>query len=391
MRALFPELPGEQRALAEAVLERARASDIPVVVVLFCGRPLIVPWLAEQADALLVAWFPGTEAGNAIADVLTGRVSPSRANADHLAARARAGSAVLRSATLRPAREPEGSLHEQVSRLADSPLFPFGFGLTYGRFAYTNLRVSPESATANDLIEVTVDVTNEGARAAEETVFLFVRDSVASVARPTLELKGVAKIVSAARGNRYGAVAVAGGGAALPGSRPRAGVRARRNRDSRRAVRRPGAAPILAADAASVDMLLTKPGLFARAAALALLAGFTSLADGKTRADCEKEYKPQRGQQGKDVIWAPTADIVVVRMLEMAKVTPADKVYDLGAGDGKIAIAAGKRFGATAVGVEYDPDLAKHAQCLVEAEGVRSASRSFRATSSRRISAKRRS
>ncbi len=73
----FPELPGEQRALAEAVLERARAEDIPVVVVLFCGRPLIVPWLVEQADALLVAWFPGTEAGNAIADVLTGRVSPS--------------------------------------------------------------------------------------------------------------------------------------------------------------------------------------------------------------------------------------------------------------------------------------------------------------------------
>jgi hypothetical protein len=114
----------------------------------------------------------------------------------------------------------------------------------------------------------------------------------------------------------------------------------------------------------------TRQGLFARAAALALLVGFTSLADGKTRADCEKEYKPQRGQQGKDVIWAPTADIVVVRMLEMAKVTRADKVYDLGAGDGKIAIAAGKRFGATAVGVEYDPDLAKHAQCLVEAEGV---------------------
>src|SRR6185503_10534411 len=69
----FPELPGEQRALAEAVLTRARETDVPVVAVLFCGRPLIVPWLAEQADALLVAWFPGREAGNAIADVLTGR------------------------------------------------------------------------------------------------------------------------------------------------------------------------------------------------------------------------------------------------------------------------------------------------------------------------------
>jgi len=74
-------------------------------------------------------------------------------------------------------------------------LFPFGFGLTYGRFVYTNVTVSPATASSEDSIEVTVDVTNEGARAAEETVFLFVRDVVASVARPELELKGVTKIV----------------------------------------------------------------------------------------------------------------------------------------------------------------------------------------------------
>jgi SAM-dependent methyltransferase len=106
------------------------------------------------------------------------------------------------------------------------------------------------------------------------------------------------------------------------------------------------------------------------AAGVALLVGLASLADGKTRADCEREYTPQRGQEGKDVIWVPTEDPMVVRMLEMAEVTAADQVYDLGAGDGKIAIAAGKRFGATAIGIEYDADLARHAQCLVEAEGV---------------------
>ncbi|HJR69370.1 MAG TPA: class I SAM-dependent methyltransferase [Gammaproteobacteria bacterium] len=110
--------------------------------------------------------------------------------------------------------------------------------------------------------------------------------------------------------------------------------------------------------------------LLAGAVAFASLVALASLADGKTRADCEREYTPQRGQEGKDVIWVPTEDPMVIRMLEMAKVTPVDKVYDLGAGDGKIAIAAGKRFGATAIGIEYDADLAKYAQCLVEAEGV---------------------
>jgi hypothetical protein len=110
--------------------------------------------------------------------------------------------------------------------------------------------------------------------------------------------------------------------------------------------------------------------LVAGAAALVLVVGVSPLAGGKTRAECEREYTPQRGQDGKDVIWVPTEDSMVLRMLEMAKVTSADKVYDLGAGDGKIAIAAGKRYGAVAVGIEYDVDLARHAQCLVEAEGV---------------------
>jgi VCBS repeat-containing protein len=116
--------------------------------------------------------------------------------------------------------------------------------------------------------------------------------------------------------------------------------------------------------------VITQPRSLAFGAALALLAGLSTPADAKTRADCEREYAPQRAQEGKDVIWAPTPDSVVVRMLEMAQVTPADKLYDLGAGDGVITIAAGKNFVATAVGVEYDADLVKHAQCLAEAEGV---------------------
>jgi SAM-dependent methyltransferase len=103
---------------------------------------------------------------------------------------------------------------------------------------------------------------------------------------------------------------------------------------------------------------------------LALLLAFALDASARTREECEKTYKPQSGQHGKDVIWVPTTDALVTRMLEMAKVTATDRVFDLGAGDGKIAIAAAKEFGATAVGIEYDPDMAKHAQCLVEVAGV---------------------
>jgi SAM-dependent methyltransferase len=116
--------------------------------------------------------------------------------------------------------------------------------------------------------------------------------------------------------------------------------------------------------------VITQSGLFARAAAFGLLIGSISLADAKTRADCEREYTPQPAQEGKDVIWAPTEDAMVAGMLEMAKVTAADKVYDLGAGDGKIVIAAAKQAGATGVGIEYDADLVAHARCLAEAEGV---------------------
>jgi SAM-dependent methyltransferase len=108
----------------------------------------------------------------------------------------------------------------------------------------------------------------------------------------------------------------------------------------------------------------------AQAGLLALLLSLALQAPGKTREDCEKAYKPQSGQHGKDVIWVPTTDTLVTRMLEMGKVSATDRVFDLGAGDGKIAIAAAKQFGATAVGIEYDPDMAKHAQCLVEVAGV---------------------
>jgi SAM-dependent methyltransferase len=101
---------------------------------------------------------------------------------------------------------------------------------------------------------------------------------------------------------------------------------------------------------------------------LALLLACAVPAAGASRDECEREYQPQTGQPGKDVIWVATNDGLVARMLKMAQVTAADRVYDLGAGDGKIAIAAARDFGAQAVGVEYDPNLARLAQCYVQAD-----------------------
>ena len=103
--------------------------------------------------------------------------------------------------------------------------------------------------------------------------------------------------------------------------------------------------------------------------AAALLAAALVLAQ-PAAAQQPKPYEPHVGQAGKDVIWVPTPDEVVDRMLTMAQVTKDDIVYDLGAGDGKIAIAAAKKFGARAIGIEYNPDMARHAQGNVEKAGV---------------------
>jgi SAM-dependent methyltransferase len=101
-----------------------------------------------------------------------------------------------------------------------------------------------------------------------------------------------------------------------------------------------------------------------------LLALAVALAFAGAAPAQQKGFEPQVGQPGKDVIWVPTPDDVVDRMLRMAQVTPNDLVYDLGAGDGKIVIAAAKKFGARAVGIEYNPDMAKYAQAQVEKAGV---------------------
>lgn len=189
-----PALPGRQQALAEAVTARARALGIPVVAILFSGRPLVVPWLAENADALLAAWFLGVEAGHAIADVLTGRVSPS--GRTPMSWPRTLGQVPIHFGQ-RPTGRPMNPADHFTSKYLDvpnTPLYDFGHGLTYGRFDYDALQVEPRRVREQDLLEISVSLRNVGVREAEETVFLFVRHKLSRVTRPLLELKGYAKL-----------------------------------------------------------------------------------------------------------------------------------------------------------------------------------------------------
>ena len=188
------DLPGRQREFAEAVFERALQTHTPVIVVLFSGRPLVVPWLAEHCQALLAAWFPGSETGNALGDLLLGHTSPAgRTPVSWPRALGQVPIFFGQRPTGRPA-DPKDHYTSKYLDVPNDPLYPFGHGLTYGRFRYSNLRVPAGGVSEHDTIVVRVDVTNEGAHAAQETVFLFTHDVLASVVRPVLELKGFAKI-----------------------------------------------------------------------------------------------------------------------------------------------------------------------------------------------------
>jgi beta-glucosidase len=185
-----PELPPDQKELAEAIFALGKS----VVVVLSSGRPLTLGELGAKADAVLATWFLGCEAGNAIADVLAGRHNPS----GRLAVTwPRDVGQVPIFYAQRPSGRPASPSDHFTSKYIDMPTepeFPFGHGLSYTKFSYSRLRVSASEFRSGDPIDVEVDIANEGTTAGEETAFLFVHDLVASIARPQLELRGVAKI-----------------------------------------------------------------------------------------------------------------------------------------------------------------------------------------------------
>jgi beta-glucosidase len=185
-----PDIPTAQRTLAEAVFALRK----PVVVTINSGRPLTAPWLFEQADAVLAVWFPGSEAGPALADILTGRHAPT---AKLPVSWPYAVGQMPIFYSQRPTGRPADPKNIMTSRYIDAPVepqFAFGHGLTYTRIAYRALRVSQRFAGRGETVMVEADIANEGAVEVTETAFLFIRDPVASISRPMLELKGVERL-----------------------------------------------------------------------------------------------------------------------------------------------------------------------------------------------------
>jgi beta-glucosidase len=186
-------LPGRQEALARAAFGLGK----PVVALLSSGRPLTLPWLFERASAVVATWFPGVEAGHAIADVLTGAFNPvGRLPVTW----PRAVGQIPIYYAARPSGRPFDPIEPYTSKYLDisnEPQFWFGHGLSYSRFALSNLTALKQNFNRDEMVQLTVDVANEGSTRGEATVFLFVRDVVASVARPVLELKRFAKLALA--------------------------------------------------------------------------------------------------------------------------------------------------------------------------------------------------
>jgi len=182
-------LPGRQRELAEAAIALGK----PVIAVVLSGRPLTIGWLQEKAAAVVQAWHPGIQSGHAIADVLFGDYNPSgRLPVTFPRSTGQIPLYYYRKNTGRP---PGGS---NTSRYIDTPvqaLYSFGYGLSYTRFEYCNLRLSASRIHASGSVTVTVEVSNIGKVSGEETVQLYIRDVAASVTQPLKRLKGFKKVL----------------------------------------------------------------------------------------------------------------------------------------------------------------------------------------------------
>ena len=176
-------LPGIQDELVEALI----ATGTPVVLVVVSGRPYALGRYAGRVAAMVQAFMPGEEGGGALAGVLSGRVTPS----GRLPVQVPALPGAQPGTYLQP---PLGRSSDGISNLDPTPLFPFGHGLSYTSYAYTDLATSGAEVATDGAVELSVTVTNTGDRAGEDVVQLYVHDDVASVARPVLQLTGFARV-----------------------------------------------------------------------------------------------------------------------------------------------------------------------------------------------------
>jgi len=184
------DLPPGQLAFLEAL----HALQVPLVVVVLAGRSLALEWLHRNASAVLMAWHPGTEGAAAIADVLFGDVNPSgRLPVTFPRSVGQVPIYYNQKSTGRPLPRHDRRQTRYQDQL-DSPLYPFGYGLSYTRFDYQNLRISQDEPGT---VTVSAEITNMGSRAGDETVQLYVRDLVGSITRPVRELKGFARLALA--------------------------------------------------------------------------------------------------------------------------------------------------------------------------------------------------
>ncbi|MFT3982082.1 MAG: beta-glucosidase BglX [Ferruginibacter sp.] len=188
------DIPEVQKNLLKALVKTGK----PVVLVLFTGRPLTLKWENENIPAILNVWFPGSEAGNAVADVLFGDINPSGKLSTTFPQNI--GQVPLyynHKNTGRPLAE--GKWFEKFRSnyldVSNDPLFPFGYGLSYSNFTYSDITVSSKNLKGNQTLTATVTVTNNSNTDGKEVVQLYIRDMVGSSTRPVKELKGFQKLL----------------------------------------------------------------------------------------------------------------------------------------------------------------------------------------------------
>jgi beta-glucosidase len=176
------DLPGRQLELLQAVT----ATGKPVVLVLLNGRPLDISWAAQNVPSILEAWYPGSDGGNAVADLLFGDAVPGgKLPVTWMKHVGQVPIYYSHNLTQNPGEQDKRYWNEK-----SVPLYPFGYGLSYTTFAFSNLKVIQPEIKIGNSTEVTVDVKNTGTRAGDEVVQLYVHQQAGSASRPVRELKG---------------------------------------------------------------------------------------------------------------------------------------------------------------------------------------------------------